>query len=100
MQCSFKEISWESKKFTRPNGQTYKIRKDGRKEDLDGFVCASGTPGSRNPWWFCVSVKITPDGVGVRDTKDTKKTTLNYTHKEWEIFVAGVKNGEFDLPKN
>ncbi|PIR57990.1 MAG: DUF397 domain-containing protein [Parcubacteria group bacterium CG10_big_fil_rev_8_21_14_0_10_38_31] len=45
---------------------------------------------------FCVSVALTPDGVAVRDTKDSSKRTLFFTHGEWKAFVKGVKEGEFD----
>ena len=80
-----------------PNGHEFTIGEDGRKQDSEGFICASGTPGSRNPLWFCVSVKITDKEVMVRDTKDPKKTTLSYTREEWQAFIKGVKKGEFDL---
>ncbi|MFA4846571.1 MAG: DUF397 domain-containing protein [Patescibacteria group bacterium] len=64
-----------------------------RDED---FKTARGCP---KPYWlfFCVSVAITSDKVGVRDTKDPSKTTLTFTHDEWTAFIDGVKKGEFDL---
>lgn len=86
-------------KVTGPNGQRFTVLPDGRKMDEDGFICASGTPGLRSPLWFCVSVKISPDKVSVRDTKDPTKKTLEYTHPEWTAFIEGVKKGEFDLQK-
>ena len=46
----------------------------------------------------CVSVAITEDAVYVRDTKDIHKTTLQFTRLEWECFLKGVRNGEFELP--
>ena len=45
----------------------------------------------------CVAVAINNVGVGVRDSKDETKTTLNFTHKEWDAFIKGVKLKEFDL---
>ncbi len=45
----------------------------------------------------CVEVKITDDGVRVRDTKDRSKPAHRYTHAEWRAFTLGVKDGEFDL---
>lgn len=46
----------------------------------------------------CVAVAPLADGrVAVRDTKDREQTTLHFTHEEWAAFVAGVKNGEFDV---
>lgn len=45
----------------------------------------------------CVAVAITPQGVAVRDTKDSQKTTLFFNHDEWDAFVKGVKESQFDL---
>ncbi len=45
----------------------------------------------------CVEVGQLPGGgVAVRDTKD-RDHALVFTPDEWTAFVAGVKNGEFDL---
>jgi len=45
----------------------------------------------------CVEVASLPDGrVGVRDSKDTAGPVLRFTAAEWEAFVGGVRNGEFD----
>lgn len=43
----------------------------------------------------CVAVAKKPEGVAVRDTKDSRKKTLFFTHEEWNAFVAGVKDSEF-----
>lgn len=49
-------------------------------------------------WGDCVEVGLRPDGtVAVRDTKDPERVTLSFTPEEWSAFVAGVKNGEFDV---
>lgn len=45
----------------------------------------------------CVQVAIKPEGIGVRDSKDFQKTTLQFTQPEWKAFIDGVKAGEFDL---
>lgn len=47
----------------------------------------------------CVEVGRTSDGpVVVRDSKDPeRRASLVFTAEEWAAFVAGVKNGEFDL---
>jgi len=45
----------------------------------------------------CVEVAIREDAIGVRDSKDSSKTTLCFTVEEWAAFVEGVKAGEFDL---
>ena len=47
----------------------------------------------------CVEVAHLPGGgVAVRDSKNRSKAPHVYTRREWEAFVIGVKNGEFDLP--
>lgn len=47
----------------------------------------------------CVETAFLPDGhVAVRDSKDRTGPTLVYTPREWRAFIAGAKNGEFDLP--
>ena len=35
--------------------------------------------------------------ITMRDAKDPDSPTLVFTPAEWEAFVAGVKDGEFDL---
>jgi Domain of unknown function (DUF397) len=48
----------------------------------------------------CVEVGLevaTTLNVCVRDTKDETRTTLRFTRDEWVAFIAGVKDGEFDL---
>jgi hypothetical protein len=46
----------------------------------------------------CVEVAAVPGGgVQVRDSKDRQGGTQTYTSHEWQVFVAAVKNGEFDL---
>ena len=45
----------------------------------------------------CVEVAITDEGVAVRDTKDRGKPAHIYTRGEWAAFIAGAKDGEFDL---
>ncbi len=47
----------------------------------------------------CVEVAHLPGGgIAVRDSKDRAKSAHVYTRPEWEAFLAGVRNGEFDLP--
>ncbi|HEY3733668.1 MAG TPA: DUF397 domain-containing protein [Streptosporangiaceae bacterium] len=66
------------------------------------------TPDFTGARWFkssassaggCVEVAHLPDGgVAVRDTKDRGKAPHVYTRHEWQCFLAGAKNGEFDPP--
>lgn len=45
----------------------------------------------------CVEVASLPGGaVGVRDSKDAQSAVLRFTPNEWQAFVGGVRNGEFD----
>lgn len=44
----------------------------------------------------CVGVAIEKDRVSVLNTK-TQVAIVDFTHAEWEIFLRGVKDGEFDL---
>jgi hypothetical protein len=47
----------------------------------------------------CVEVAHLADGaVAVRDSKDASKPAHLFDREEWSGFIAGVKNGEFDLP--
>jgi hypothetical protein len=46
----------------------------------------------------CVEVALLADGVFLRDSKNVDKEPHHFTPYEWRAFVAGVRNGEFDLP--
>ena len=47
----------------------------------------------------CVEVAFAADGtVGVRDSKQHGRgPVLAFTPSEWEAFLGGVRDGEFDL---
>jgi hypothetical protein len=45
----------------------------------------------------CVEVATLERVVGVRDSKDRKGPVLVFRFDEWNAFVAGVRDGEFDL---
>jgi hypothetical protein len=45
----------------------------------------------------CVEVAVTDETIYVRDTKDRSKAPHAYTRAEWDAFIGGVKDGEFDL---
>jgi len=45
----------------------------------------------------CVEVaNLSEGGIGVRDSKDTEGPVLRFTPGEWDAFIGGVRNGEFD----
>lgn len=45
----------------------------------------------------CVEVRDQGAAVQVRDSKDRKGPVLTFTAADWEAFIGGVKEGEFDL---
>jgi Domain of unknown function (DUF397) len=46
----------------------------------------------------CVEVAGRDEMIMVRDTKDHGRGPVHrYTANEWRAFIAGVRNGEFDL---
>jgi Domain of unknown function (DUF397) len=45
----------------------------------------------------CVEVSgLTGDRIRVRDSKQPRGAVLNFTPAEWDAFIGGVYNGEFD----
>jgi len=46
----------------------------------------------------CVEVAVVAGGMAVRDSKDPEGAVLRFTAAEWRAFLAGVRDGEFDLP--
>lgn len=62
-------------------------------ENLRWFKSSASAAGN------CVEVAHLPGGgVAVRDSKDRAKPAHRYSRREWEAFLVGAKNGEFDLP--
>jgi hypothetical protein len=45
----------------------------------------------------CVEVADQPEGtIGVRNSREREGPVLNFTVDEWQAFLGGVRNGEFD----
>ena len=46
----------------------------------------------------CVEVTASPDGehVFVRNTRDRSGGVLDFTPAEWDAFLAGARDGEFN----
>jgi hypothetical protein len=44
----------------------------------------------------CVEVAYADSMYGVRDTKDRNGPVLVFRPDEWEAFVGGIRDGEFD----
>ncbi|MBP2337076.1 hypothetical protein JOF41_003254 [Saccharothrix coeruleofusca] len=45
----------------------------------------------------CVGTKFTEDAVHVRNDLRPEAGTAVFTHEEWAVFVAGVKDGDYDV---
>lgn len=45
----------------------------------------------------CVETKFTADAVYVRNNLRSEAGTAMFDHDEWSVFVAGVKDGDYDL---
>jgi len=46
---------------------------------------------------YCVGVRMAPNRIDVTNTKDKSRRNVTFTKEEWNAFLLGVKNGEFDL---
>jgi hypothetical protein len=46
----------------------------------------------------CVQVRFTADEAQVRDSKDVTGPVLVFNRGEWEAFLLGAFNGEFEMP--
>ena len=47
----------------------------------------------------CVEVAVRDGAVVVRDSKDKRGPVLMFTFREWDAFLSGAGNGEFDLAR-
>ena len=45
----------------------------------------------------CVEVAFVGEAIAVRDSKNPTGPALIFTSAEWDAFVGGAKDGEFDL---
>ncbi len=45
----------------------------------------------------CVEVAFVDQAIAVRDSKHPQGPVLLFTQAEWDAFVGGAKDGEFDL---
>ena len=61
--------------------------------DLSGAAWRKSTRSGTNG---CVEVAFVGDRVAVRDSKDRGGPVLVFTSHEWEAFVGGLRDGEFD----
>jgi uncharacterized protein DUF397 len=61
---------------------------------IDKWFLPRGTHNSGT----CVETKFTKDAVCVRNSHRRTAGTAEFTHAEWEVFIAGVKDGDYDIP--
>jgi hypothetical protein len=47
----------------------------------------------------CVEVAFTDVDVLVRHSRNPVGPVLTFTHSEWQAFLTGTREGEFDLPE-
>jgi Domain of unknown function (DUF397) len=57
------------------------------------FKSTRSGPNSDN----CVEVAFVDDAIAVRDSKRPDGPALIFTPAEWDAFVGGAKDGEFDV---
>jgi len=61
--------------------------------DLTRAVWQSSGEGGR------IQVAFVDDLIGMRDAQNPDGPVLIFDEAEWDAFVAGAKDGEFDLPE-
>lgn len=71
------------------------IETKGLRVDLTQATWVKSTRSSGN-CDNCVEVAFVDGAVAVRDSKDRQGPALIYTRDEWDAFLGGVKDGEFD----
>ncbi|MGH3871223.1 MAG: DUF397 domain-containing protein [Pseudonocardiaceae bacterium] len=54
-------------------------------------------PGRSDNGATCVQTRFTDDAVYVRNNLRPDAGTAVFDHAEWAVFVAGVKDGDYDL---
>jgi hypothetical protein len=47
----------------------------------------------------CVEVAFNGEAVRIRHSQDPHGAVLSFSHAEWRAFLAGARDGEFDLPE-
>ncbi len=68
----------------------------GMRVDLDNALWRKSA--RSGPWTDnCVEVAFVDGAVAVRDSKNPDGPVLIFTSGEWDAFVDGAKDGEFDL---
>ena len=72
------------------------IEVKGLRVDLDKAVWRKSM--RSGPWTDnCVEVAFVDGVIAVRDSKNPSGHVLVFTASEWDAFVDGTKDGEFDI---
>jgi hypothetical protein len=72
------------------------IAAKGLRVNLDGAQWRRSNRGGPYPD-NCVEVAFVDGAIAVRDSKNPAGPVLLFTQSEWDAFVGGAKDGEFDL---
>ena len=72
------------------------IESNGLRVDLSRAVWRKSTASGPN-CDNCVEVAFVDEAIAVRDSKSPDGPVLIFTQAEWDAFVGGAKDGEFDL---
>jgi Domain of unknown function (DUF397) len=65
--------------------------------DVSDFSNAVWHKSTRSGDGGCVEVATREPVVGVRDSKDRQGPVLVFRFDEWNAFLAGVRDGEFNI---
>ncbi|MFI0816819.1 DUF397 domain-containing protein [Streptomyces sp. NPDC021098] len=65
------------------------------QDDADWFKSSFSQPTSST----CVEVRFVGDSVRVRNNRFLDVPELTFDHAEWEAFLLGAWNGEFNIPQ-
>ena len=73
------------------------VRRTPEPPDLTGVTWRRSSCSAKRKG--CVEAAFLADGrVAIRDSKNRSGPALVYTAHEWDAFLKGAKDGEFDLP--
>jgi hypothetical protein len=72
------------------------VEAKGLRVDLDRAVWRKSSQSGPN-CDNCVEVAFVDDAILLRDSKHPDGAVLVFTQSEWDAFVGGAKDGEFDL---
>ena len=67
------------------------------KGDFDLSRAVWQRVGDEPPEHGAVEVAFVDDLIGLRNSADPQGAVLVFTQGEWDAFVAGARDGEFDL---